>query len=169
MHMPLQSRRKSRWRSGARMPARSYPPAGSSASWLCSIGGALIAAGRQELQRRVDVHRPGEVEPLAHLAAEIAERVPLLRELDPLGHDLEVERGAERHDGGRQTGRVGRRPLAQERAVHLEDVDGEAAQVAERRVAGAEVVEREPHAELLELPQPLTARSVSAISTVSVI
>ena len=34
-----------------------------------------------------------------------------------------------------------------ERAVDLEDVDRELAQVAQRRVAGAEVVDREPDAE----------------------
>ena len=37
-----------------------------------------------------------------------------------------------------------------ERPVDLHDVDGKPAQVAERRVAGAEVVDREPDAGVLE-------------------
>ena len=63
-----------------------------------------------------------------------------------------------------------RRCRRQERAVHLEDVDRQPAQVAERGVAGAEVVHRDPDAELLErAAAAATARSVSAIITVSVI
>jgi hypothetical protein len=38
--------------------------------------------------------------------------------------------------------------------VDLEDVDREAAQVAERGVAGAEVVDRQPDAERLQLTEP---------------
>ncbi len=45
--------------------------------------------------------------------------------------------------------------LADERAVDLEDVDGEAVQVGQRRVAGAEVVDREAHAERLEAVEAL--------------
>ena len=41
----------------------------------------------------------------------------------------------------------------QEGAVHLDDVHGEAAEVAERRVAGAEVVHRDAHAERAQLLQ----------------
>ncbi len=40
-----------------------------------------------------------------------------------------------------------------ERAVDLERVDGELAEVGERRVAGAEVVDGDAHAELLDLAQ----------------
>ena len=40
-----------------------------------------------------------------------------------------------------------------ERLGDLEDVERERVQVAQRRVAGAEVVEREPHAELAQLAQ----------------
>ena len=52
--------------------------------------------------------------------------------------------------------------LLDERGRDLEDVDGEALQVAERRVAGAEVVDRQPHAERLELVQ-LLERCVAAL------
>ena len=43
--------------------------------------------------------------------------------------------------------------LGHERAVDLHDVDREPAQVVERRVAGAEVVDREQHAGVLELAE----------------
>ena len=97
--------------------------------------------GAQVLDRGVRVHRAREVEALAQVAAEVAQRRPLLGELDALGHDVEVQRLAQRDDrawpGPTASGVA---PAAQERAVHLEDVDGEAAEVAQRRVAGAEVV-----------------------------
>ena len=54
-----------------------------------------------------------------------------------------------------------RRPLGAERDFlderlgDLEDVDREPLEIAERRVAGAEVVDREPHAQLLELLESL--------------
>ncbi len=38
--------------------------------------------------------------------------------------------------------------------VDLEDVDREALQVAQRRIAGAEVVDRQAHAERFQLQQP---------------
>ena len=57
-----------------------------------------------------------------------------------------------------------------ERLGDLEDVDREALQVAQRRVAGAEVVDREPDAERLELAAAARASpSVCCISTLSVI
>src|SRR3954470_17590466 len=55
------------------------------------------------------------------------------------------------------------------RAVDLHRVDREAAQVAQRRVAGAEVVEDEPDAERLELLEAATEVAVSSMSAVSVI
>jgi len=56
-----------------------------------------------------------------------------------------------------------------ERLVDLEDVDGEAAQVAQRRIARAEVVDRDVYAETLRAFSWRTARSVSSMSTLSVI
>jgi hypothetical protein len=45
-----------------------------------------------------------------------------------------------------------------EAPVHLEDVDRELAQAGQRRVAGAEVVDGQPHPERLELVQPGSGR-----------
>ena len=69
---------------------------------------------------------------MAEAAAEPAQLEPLLGELDPLGDNLELQRLAQRDDGGREGRGVRRGAVAQEGAVHLEDVDREAAQVAER-------------------------------------
>ena len=68
------------------------------------------------------------------------------------------ERFGQRQDGARQRHRVdaagavafARQPL-DEGPVDLEDVDGKTMQIGERGIAGAEVIEREPHAERLEL------------------
>src|SRR4051794_19834587 len=96
------------------------------------------------------VHRAREQEALAQVATQRAQRVPLLLVLDALGDHLERKRRAEADDGGRQAVLLRRGALAQEGAVHLEDVDREAAEVAERRIARAEVVQRERDAQLLQ-------------------
>ncbi len=82
----------------------------------------------------------------------------------------ELERLAEPDDGASQRRAVGAvADLLDERLVDLEDVDREALQVAERRIAGAEVVDGEPHAQRLELPQPSSTDSVCCMRTLSVI
>src|SRR3954452_15010338 len=83
MQAPPHSSRKSRWRSGASRPPRATPPARSSASWLCSIG-ELLGGLREERQRVVGVHRLREVVALAEVATKVAQRVPLLLQLDAL-------------------------------------------------------------------------------------
>src|SRR4029079_5100510 len=88
MHIALHSRQKSRSRSGVSRPDRVSPPLRSSASWLWCIGrreAGVHAVGqviRQERERGVGVHRACEQEALAELAAEVAQRLPLLGELD---------------------------------------------------------------------------------------
>ena len=71
--------------------------------------------------------------------------------LDAFGDRLQAERVGEAHDGG-DDGAVVRVAASveavDEGAVDLQQVDREAPQVAERRVAGAEVVDRELHAEI---------------------
>ena len=61
------------------------------------------------------------------------------------------------------------RQVADERAVDLDLVERETAQVAERGIAGAEVVHRNAHAQLAQLVQDRQHRSLSCSSTVSVI
>jgi hypothetical protein len=75
----------------------------------------------------------------------------LLVGLDALGHDPQLEGLAEADDGVAEGGVLGvEGDPVDERLVQLEDVEGEAAQVAEGRVAGAEVVNGQPDAERLE-------------------
>ena len=88
---------------------------------------------------------------LGVVAAEPAQLRQLHLVLDPLGDHVERERP--RHPDDRLDDR---RPLllhperVDEGAVDLQRVEGEAVEVGERGVAGAEVVEDEPHAELVQ-------------------
>jgi len=84
----------------------------------------------------------------------VAEELELLARLDALGDDVELERPGEGDDrlGDRRVVRGGR-DLADEGAVDLERVGGEEPERAERRVAGAEVVDRDADAEALQLAE----------------
>ena len=101
-------------------------------------------------------HGPGQVEPLGPGAAQAAEDGELLLGLDALGGDLEAERVGHGHDRGDERGvvGVGAEPV-DERSVDLHGVDREPLEVAERRVAGAEVVDRQVDAERLEVGEGL--------------
>src|SRR3569623_2600287 len=62
-------------------------------------------------------------------------------------------------DGARNGGVRGvARNAADEGAVDLESIDGNAAQVAERGIAGAEIVDAETHAELAQVVELRGAR-----------
>ena len=91
----------------------------------------------------LDRLRRGEEVSLRFVAPERNELGELALGLDPFGHDLQVERVREPDHGGHDRGvaRVGAEP-AHERAIDLDRIHREALQVAERRVAGAEVVDR---------------------------
>ena len=76
--------------------------------------------------------------------------------LDALGQRDQTQGAAELDQGVDEGGGIGRTAhLRHERAVDLEHVDGELAEVGERRVAGAEVVDGDLHAEILETRQPV--------------
>ncbi len=105
------------------------------------------AAAAQEPDQLRGVHRPREVEALSGVAPEPAERGRLLEVLDPLGHHLELERLAQAEHGRSKPRGHRRRAGGQQRTIHLEDVEREHAQRAERGVAGPEVVHGQPHAE----------------------
>src|SRR6478672_2494825 len=102
------------------------------------------------------MRRPAEVEALSLLAAELAHDRVLLGGLDPLGDQVELQRMPEVDDPLEQHKvAVLGADLRRETPVDLDDVDRELAQIRERRVAGAEVVEREDDAELLDRPEGL--------------
>ena len=75
--------------------------------------------------------------------------------LDAFGDRLDRQRLAELHEHVHERLGLGRfADAGDERTIDLQHVDREPAQVRERRVAGAEVVDRDPHAERLELGEP---------------
>src|SRR5262245_34212100 len=88
------------------------------------------------------------------VAAVCGEQLELLLRLDSLGHDLELEAvsQADYREGDHRVLRIGR-DVADERVVDLERVDRKALQVSEARVAGAEVVDGDLHARVLEPAQ----------------
>ena len=99
---------------------------------------------------------------------QLEQLLELIGTLDALRHRAQVEDARELDDGGRERGFLSPvRDAVDERLVDLQDVDREAADVVQRRVAGAEVVDRELDAELLELrrgarwtaPCPASSRS----------
>src|ERR671937_2906598 len=118
------------------------------------LRGAYPAAAREGGRARGEVRRcachierPREVVALAEAAVEVTEHLSLLAPFDPLGDDVEVERAGEPQDRVSERRVVGTGPEpVDERLRDLEDVDREIAEVAEGRVAGAEVVEREADA-----------------------
>src|SRR6266508_3653776 len=96
----------------------------------------------------------GEVVALAVLAAQLAEPLELVEPLDTFGDGGEAEGGGQVDDGLGERGGVGAAgDLVDERLVDLEDIDGQAAKVAEGGVAGAEIVDRQPHPQAVELGQ----------------
>jgi hypothetical protein len=85
---------------------------------------------------------------LAQLGAELAQLRRLLRRLDALAQHRRVQGVADLDQRAHDRGALGvAGQLRHEGAVDLHQVDREAAQVGERRVAGAEVVHRQPHPE----------------------
>src|SRR4051812_13396242 len=109
-------------------------------------------AGAQPRSELVRLERLAEREALRRVGPERGELGPRLVGRDALGKDVHAEALPER-DRGADDGRV-ILVLAHgehERAVDLDLAHGQLTQVVERRVAGAEVVDREPHAQLVEL------------------
>jgi hypothetical protein len=89
---------------------------------------------------------------LAFVAAEPAQLLGLLDRFDPFGDGLQPQVGCQLEDGAHQRAVVGVLvETGDERAVDLEDLHGQLDQVGQRGVAGAEVVDRQPHIQPAEL------------------
>jgi hypothetical protein len=106
-------------------------------------------AGRPRPPRR---HRLGEVVPLPQVATQDLSRSHCACVSMPSATTDEVEVLGDARDRLDQRQRelralARRAEVLDERAVDLDRVDGQVAQVGERRVAGAEVVDREPDAQ----------------------
>jgi hypothetical protein len=95
--------------------------------------------------------------PLGDLTTQPAQGLELRVRLDSFRHGVVPEGLGNRDDRMHQ--RFGPFVLVErdhERLIDLDDVDGEGAQVGERRISGAEIVDGEPDAELLQLVELLT-------------
>ena len=105
-------------------------------------------------------HRRTEPKALDAIAAELDEGVALDLELDAFGDHAELERVSERDDGRDHGARSWiARDGIDERLVDLQVVDREVAQVAHRRIAGSEVVDRQAHAHLTQVVERRAGRT----------
>ena len=115
----------------------------------------VVGPALQERLGGGGVERTCEQEALAAVAVLVPQQRELLLLLDALGEGLDRERLAELHEGvDQRLALLVALSTRDERAVDLQRVDREALQVGERGVAGAEVVDRDAHAELLDRGQP---------------
>jgi hypothetical protein len=99
-------------------------------------------------------HGRGDAGALADVAAQIQQHSRLGRRLDAFGHHRAAE-GAGQADHAFDDGAVLRvvEHVVHETAIDLQHVDRQPLQVGQRGVAGAEVVEREAHAQALAAGQ----------------
>ena len=135
-------------------------PGGSSPASLAVFGMLLLGepgpagwVGWRAVPRKFDfeVERAGEEEALAEVALFALEGLELGLVLDSFAERLEAERLAELDERvDERAGFLRGGDAGDEGAVDLERVDGELAEVGEGAVAGAEVVDRDAHAECLE-------------------
>src|SRR5712691_9039573 len=113
----------------------------------------LLTQQRRDL---VAGHRLADEVALHLVAAREPQGVRLVFRIDALGHDRQPQRARERDDGGDERHRV--RLLQHgddERAVDLERLYRELREVAERGIAGAEVVDGDAHPQLAQGPELL--------------
>src|SRR5712671_6951137 len=113
--------------------------------------GRLDRAGGQELRHRLGMNGRGKEVPLRLIATVHAQEFQLLHGLDPLRDHPHAERMRERDH------RLGDRRvlpvpvgLAHERPVDLKAIDRQAREVAQARIARAEIVDGDLHPQLLQ-------------------
>ena len=99
--------------------------------------------------------RTREEEALGVRAPEALQLARLHVALDSFGDHAGVERSGQRQDALDDGRTVGEQQALHERAVDLERVDRKLVQVAQRRIAGPEVVEIDFHAEVAQLAEQL--------------
>jgi hypothetical protein len=111
------------------------------------------------LGRHARFHRPSEVETLGAVATHPDQALGLGFGLDAFGNGRGLQAVGELDDAaGKRLGSDVVGDLVDEALVNLDDLDREAPEVAERGVAGSEVVDRQRNPEPLELPQPAGRR-----------
>src|SRR5579859_7482048 len=123
------------------------------------LGYSALAALDQHIPQLGDRTRLADQIALRLRAALAAQHVELLGGLDAFRGRDHTEAPPQARDGPNDRERiVARRKLAHERAIDLDLVEREAAQIAQRGIAGAEIVERDLDAELAQLEQHLARR-----------
>src|SRR3569832_1685305 len=114
--------------------------------------GLQRAPTAQELLELRGRTRWTEIIALYEVTALVAQEIELLHGLHALCYHLHLEAMGHEDDGARKHGIAGiGGEIVDERTVDLEHLHGEALQIAQARIAGAEVVHRELHA---QCPQP---------------
>src|SRR5581483_10061478 len=97
--------------------------------------------------------RASEEVALAEAAAELPQALRLRRMLDALRHGRQAERIREAQDRvDERLVRILADELVHERLRNLQRLDRELREPAQRRVARAEVVDRQPHSEVTQPP-----------------
>src|SRR6266853_3063616 len=131
-----------------------FLPAPSAAPSVEFCGGRLERPVRQEARHRLGRHRCGEQISLPLLATVRAQEFQLLRSLDSLGDHPQSERTRERNH------RLSDRRIVpglvdpvHERTVDLQAVDRQPRQIAQARIACAEIVHGDLHAERFQAIQ----------------
>lgn len=128
----------------------------SRAARSMALGGNLWRLGlprlaRQQVAQALRIQRPAEQESLQFVALLVAQDMHLPFGLHPLGGDPQVQGVAEIDDGLHdRTVAPGLLHAGDEALVDLDAVEGIGAQVAERGIAGTEVVHVEADAQFLE-------------------
>src|SRR6185295_6491117 len=124
-------------------PQRTWRGMATIKSWRRGPRQESGRSGRlQHRPGRVRLHRRGEEVSLPVIAAHLPQLRELGRSLDALRDHLQVEAVAETDDGAHDLRLVRMAAVgAEEGAVDLQRVHGQAVEMAERRVAGAEVVD----------------------------
>ena len=98
--------------------------------------------------------RPAEQEPLHDAAAQSVQHLHLTEVFHAFGDDTKVQRSRQRDDGGDDCRALRRHAeIADEAAVDLQFTDRQRGQISERRIAGAEVVDRDFDTDLVEAMQ----------------
>ena len=118
----------------------------------------LHASGGQHARRFIRRQRRIEVEALREHNSQPAHPVHLLGGLQPFHHDVHAEDARQAGDGADDLVRAQGVGIEEERAVELEQIEWKLPQRAEGGVAGAEVVETEPHADGAQRAQQLRGR-----------
>ena len=141
-----------------RLATLSRPWRGGRLNWKPSAVTALFCAA--SAARFVGGHRPAENIALDVRAAELADQGQLVMGLGALGGGVHAEALGEGDDGADDRGVAAARlgGAADEALVDLDLVERRLLQIAERGIAGAEIVEREADADRLQLGEHVVGR-----------